>query len=50
VEATLGRTIVPDDDAVPTASVVVLSYSFWRTYFDGDRKIVGRPSPSTVTR
>src|SRR5882724_6078206 len=43
VEATLGRTIVPDDDAVPDSQpVVVLSYSFWRSYFDGDRKIVGR--------
>ena len=43
VGATLGRTIAPDDDAVPDSSpVVVLSYSFWRSYFDGDRNIVGR--------
>ena len=43
VGATLGRTIAPDDDAVPDSSpVVVLSYSFWKSYFDGDRKIVGR--------
>jgi predicted permease len=43
VSATLGRTIAPDDDAVPDSQpVVVLSYSFWRSYFDGDRTIVGR--------
>jgi predicted permease len=43
VKAVLGRTIAPDDDAVPDSEpVVVLSYSFWRTYFDGDRTIVGR--------
>jgi predicted permease len=39
----LGRPIAPDDDAVPDSKpVVVLSYSFWRSYFDGDRTIVGR--------
>jgi predicted permease len=43
VGAALGRTIAPDDDAVPDSRpVVVLSYSFWRSYFDGDRTIVGR--------
>jgi predicted permease len=43
VGAALGRTIAPDDDAVPDSKpVVVLSYSFWRSYFDGDRTIVGR--------
>ena len=43
VGAALGRTIAPDDDAVPDSQpVVVLSYSFWRTYFDGDPTIVGR--------
>ena len=43
VGAALGRTIVPDDDAVPDGGpVVILSYSFWRSYFDGDRSIVGR--------
>ena len=41
--AALGRTIAPDDDAVPDSRpVVVLSYSFWRSYFDGDRTVVGR--------
>jgi predicted permease len=43
VGAALGRTIAPDDDAVPDSRpVVVLSYSFWQSYFDGDRSIVGR--------
>ncbi len=43
VRAALGRTIAPDDDAVPDSEpVVVLSYSLWRSYFDGDRNIVGR--------
>jgi predicted permease len=43
VGAALGRTIAPDDDAVPDGGpVVVLSYSFWQGYFDGDRSIVGR--------
>ena len=43
VEAVTGRTIGQDDDSVPDSKpVVVLSYSFWRSYFDGDRNIVGR--------
>ena len=43
VSAELGRTIAPDDDAVPDGEpVVVLSYGFWRSYFYGDRSIVGR--------
>ncbi|HET9407552.1 MAG TPA: ABC transporter permease [Candidatus Sulfotelmatobacter sp.] len=43
IGAALGRTIAPDDDAVPDSSpVVVLSYSFWQSYFNGDRKIVGQ--------
>jgi len=43
VGAALGRTIAPEDDAVPDSRpVVVLSYSFWRSYFDGDRTVVGR--------
>ncbi len=43
IGAVLGRTIAPDDDAVPDSKpVVVLSYGFWRSYFDGDRAIVGR--------
>jgi predicted permease len=43
VGAALGRTIAPDDDAVPDSGpVAVLSYNFWRSYFDGDRNIIGR--------
>ena len=43
VGAALGRTIAPDDDAIPdTKPVVVLSFNFWRSYFDGDPAIVGK--------
>lgn len=43
VEAALGRTIAPEDDMVPDSHpVVVLSYSFWQSYFNADRTIVGR--------
>jgi predicted permease len=43
VGAALGRTIAPDDDAVPDSRpVVLLSYSFWQSYFNSDRNIVGR--------
>ena len=43
VNAALGRPIGPQDDSVPdSAPVVVLSYSFWQTYFNSDRTIVGR--------
>ena len=39
----MGRTTAPDDDAVPDSRpVVVLSYSLRQSYFDGDRKIIGR--------
>ena len=43
VGAALGRTIAADDDSIPdSAPVTVLSFSFWRSYFNGDPKIVGR--------
>jgi len=43
VGAALGRTIAPDDDNVPDGHpVVVLSYGFWRNYFNADPTIVGR--------
>jgi predicted permease len=43
VGAVLGRTIVPDDDSIPDSKpVAVLSYGFWRSYFAGDRAVVGR--------
>lgn len=43
VGTVLGRTIGHDDDSVPDSKpVVVLSYSFWQSYFNADRSIVGR--------
>ena len=43
VDMALGRPIAPQDDSVPDSHpVVVLSYSFWQTYFNSDRIIVGR--------
>lgn len=43
VKTVLGRTIGHDDDSIPDAKpVVVLSYSFWQSYFNADRNIVGR--------
>ena len=43
VKAILGRTIGQDDDSVPDGKpVLVLSYSFWRSNFNGDRNILGR--------
>ena len=43
VDMALGRPIAPEDDSVPDSQpVVVLSYSFWRTYFNSDRTIVGQ--------
>ena len=43
VGTVLGRAIGHDDDSVPDSKpVVVLSYSFWQSYFNADRSIVGR--------
>jgi predicted permease len=43
VRAVLGRTIGHDDDSVPDSKpVVVLSHSFWRSYFHADPHVVGR--------
>ena len=43
VDMALGRPIAPQDDSVPDSQpVVVLSYSFWQTYFNSDRTIIGR--------
>ena len=43
VDMALGRPITPQDDSVPDSQpVVVLSHSFWQTYFNSDRTIVGR--------
>jgi hypothetical protein len=43
VDMALGRPIMEQDDSIPDSQpVVVLSYSFWQTYFNSDRSIVGR--------
>jgi predicted permease len=43
VKAVFGRLIGHDDDSVPDGKpVVVLSYSFWRSYFNGEPNILGR--------
>jgi hypothetical protein len=43
VKAVFGPHHSQDDDSVPDSKpVVVLSYSFWRSYFNGDHNIVGR--------
>src|ERR1700733_1689589 len=37
VKAVFGRLLGQDDDSIPDSNpVVVLSYSFWRSYFNGD--------------
>lgn len=43
LKPTLGRLILPSEGAVLGADpVMVLSYSFWKTRFGGDREIVGK--------
>jgi predicted permease len=43
VDMALGRPIAPADDSVPDSQpVVVLSYSFWQSYFNSDRTIIGK--------
>ena len=43
IEMALGRPIMPQDDSVPDSQpVVVLSYSFWQTYFNSDHAIIDR--------
>jgi putative ABC transport system permease protein len=41
-KATLGRTLVPDDDHPGADAVAVLSYSLWRDRFAGNPAILGR--------
>src|SRR5260370_1574147 len=37
----LGRTLMPEDDRVPGGHpVVVLSYTYWKTQFSGDPRVV----------
>jgi predicted permease len=42
VEATVGRTLTADDDALAAPPVAVISYNFWRRRFDLDRSVVGK--------
>jgi predicted permease len=43
VGATLGRTIMPDDDRIPGGDpVVMLSYNYWQRRFAGNPSILGK--------
>src|SRR5438477_407094 len=38
----LGRTFFPQEDSPGREHVVVLSYKFWRSRFNGDRDVIGK--------
>lgn len=43
VTATIGRTFRPDDDITPSGHpIVVLSHSFWESYFGKDPHVIGK--------
>jgi len=42
VEASLGRTLVPDDALPEAVPVVVISHGYWQRQFGGDPEVVGR--------
>ncbi|MGB6482533.1 MAG: ABC transporter permease [Candidatus Acidiferrales bacterium] len=42
VRATLGRTLVPSDDTVGAAPVVVLACGYWKSAFGGSPSVIGR--------
>jgi putative ABC transport system permease protein len=42
VEPVLGRTFLPEDGEPGRNQVVILSHSYWRRYFSGDRNILGQ--------
>lgn len=42
VDAALGRTFLPDEDAPGSQPVVVLSHATWQSFFGGASDIVGR--------
>ena len=41
VTATLGRTLVPDDDRPSAPPAAVISHRYWRTRFAGDPRVLG---------
>ena len=43
IKPTLGRFLLPEEDAVGKNHVVVLSHGFWQRVFGGARDVVGRP-------
>lgn len=42
VSAVVGRTLLPEDESVNSARVVVLSHGLWKRLFGADQKIIGR--------
>jgi predicted permease len=42
VNATIGRTFVPEDDVAGADRVVLLGHTFWQTRFGGDPSVIGR--------
>ena len=38
----LGRTFIPEDGVKGRDNVAILTYSLWRDFFHGDRKIIGK--------
>jgi predicted permease len=42
VEPVLGRTFTPEEDRVGAPDVVILTWSFFQSRFNGDRSIIGR--------
>ncbi len=43
IQPVLGRTFLPEEDAVGKNHVVVLSNPFWQRIFGGARDVIGRP-------
>lgn len=42
VNATIGRTLIPQDDSAESQRVVVLTYGLWKGRFGGDVSMIGR--------
>jgi putative ABC transport system permease protein len=42
IQPLLGRTFLPADDLLGAPPVLVLSYEYWKTRFDGDPAIIGK--------